>query len=68
MVNINMKGARGVEISYQSIDVISYPWPSGFVERCTESIWAWRGIAAHVLNDGVELLLVRYRVDMLIIV
>ena len=38
------------------MDILGQPWPCKLVESCIEAIWARRGIAAHVFDDGVQLL------------
>ena len=62
-----MKESRSIEFAYHSVDIISNPRPHRFIECPIESIWPKGGVAAHVLDDGVELILVRDGTDMLVI-
>lgn len=62
-----MKESISIEFAYHSVDIINNPRPRRFIEGHIESIRPGGGIAAHVPNDGVELMLVRDGIDMLVI-
>jgi hypothetical protein len=62
-----VKESRSIEFAYHTIDIISNPMPHRFIECRIESIRPRGGVVAHVLDDGVKLMLVQEGTDMLVI-